>query len=332
MEMFYDYKTFDDIKTFLDPLTIKNLDFKVQYSPDGYKKNGSIGDHYIDSDGYLISTIFYKEEYQITDDVPFNYKTNSHGFRSQHFKKLDNNDINILYSGCSWTFGEGLPYDFLWTTLLTNKIKNYHKDKNVEEFNIGGMGSSIHLIVRNIMSFVRNYGTPDYIFINFPDIARNIMFDDVLKRYINVYFASRHLESKMEKTQLKYTKNYSHEDSVLIASDFINMLESFCESSGIKLIWTTWAYNDVPLYRQLSFKYFMDTDTEFEQYRIVGDKQKKTEYYKNTLNYPYWRIARDNNHPGTCWTNHSSGEFYNEFIKRYDNGGIWNEDNKKAVL
>ena len=36
------------------------------------------------------------------------YRSNRLGFRSKELKKFDSNNINIIYSGCSNTWGEGV--------------------------------------------------------------------------------------------------------------------------------------------------------------------------------------------------------------------------------
>jgi hypothetical protein len=327
MEFRYDYETFNFIKPFLDKYSLNTLDVKSIYYPDRDGGSHWDGEHYIDEEGYLVSKILSLGEVKVLNQQDFSYKMNLNGFRSQHFKKLNKKDINILYGGCSWTFGEGLPYEFLWTTLLTNKIKNFYKDNNIEDFNVGYMGSSIHLIIRNIMAFIRNFGNPDYIFINFPDIARNINYCDVKKNYMKVYYSNRHLESKMNKTQLKYTKNFVLEDSTLLAVDLINMLEDYCTSNNIKLIWTTWFYNEVDIYKNLNFKYFMISNKEFEIQKPFEFIHHNIPYRENINNLPYWDLARDGNHPGTAWTTYFSNQVYEEFIKRHDVGGVWNEKN-----
>jgi hypothetical protein len=327
VEVFYDYKSFENIKNFLNKYSLNILDNRSDYRPERHDNPKWPGEHYIDENGYLTSKILYPQELQILDQQDFSYKLNYNGFRSQHFKELNNNDINILYAGCSFTFGEGLPYEFTWTTLLTNKIKDFYKNKNIEAYNVGYMGSSIHLVIRNVMAFIRNFGKPDYIFINFPDIARNINYCDRLNRYEKVFYSKRHFENKMNPIQLQYTKNFVIEDSILLAVDLINMLEDYCESNNIKLIWTTWFYSLVPMYESLNFKYFMTPDTTFQTHRLSETITEKNPYYKNINNLPYWEIARDKNHPGTAWTTHISDLIYNDFIKRHDIGGIWNEKN-----
>ena len=104
------------------------------------------------------------------------------------------------------------------------------------------------------------------------------------------------------------------------------MLEDYCTSNNIKLIWTTWFQYEIDLYDKLNFKYFMRSDPSFERLRVSRFKYKDMlPFHENLNNLPYWEIARDDNHPGTAWTTHCSNEFYEEFIKRHRKEGMWYE-------
>jgi hypothetical protein len=53
-------------------------------------------------------------------DRKITYKFNSLGFRCDEFEQ--NRDC-ILFLGCSYTFGVGLPLETIWPTLVANKLK-----------------------------------------------------------------------------------------------------------------------------------------------------------------------------------------------------------------
>jgi hypothetical protein len=290
--------------------------------------------------GYTSKDIRYEDEYLITsewnEDRPeilkihnykkyeteskphFEYKINKHGFRSQHFKNLDHNNTNILYSGCSWTFGMGLPEESTWTNMLSNTIQS-SSNKKVEVFNIGYRAFSIGLIIKNVMSFIRSYGKPEYLFIVFPDSGRDFIFN----KYNNSYSAvdPRYFEHTSDFTA-DYTKSYRYETNILKYSEMIKMLEDFCNQSGIKLLWTTWYYPDYDIYKNLEFDNLCPTDTTFLQadpgfYRIFNEIEYGSNYpYNNIDNLPYWSVARDLVHPGTAWTTHITKEFSLEIKKR----------------
>lgn len=54
-------------------------------------------------------------------DNSFNYTFNSHGFRCKEFS----DDPTIMFLGCSFTFGIGLPIETIWSSLVANQL-NLH--------------------------------------------------------------------------------------------------------------------------------------------------------------------------------------------------------------
>jgi hypothetical protein len=315
-EVIYNYESFPNIKEFLNPYQLQHLDTRSEYHEDRHTNPHWEGDHFIDEDGYLITKILYPDEIQ-NRETEFNYRLNRDGFRSNHFDKLNPNNVHVLYGGCSWTFGEGLPEELTWTHLLTEKVKTLHEGKTVEEHNTGYMGSSVYQIFRNIMTFIRTYGTPDYVFLLLPDMARAIRYSEEFERFQKVYVSKHHLEIRNNKAQMSYTKNYVHEDSILIAIDLMKALEDYCNAIGTKLLWSSWHYQELDLYARHPFNNFMDrSDRHFVQGRCKRFVTKDSlPYYPNPDNLPYWETARDDNHPGTCFTTHMANEFFTELTK-----------------
>jgi len=73
------------------------------------------------------------------------YSYNSHGYRSDEFKRYG----EILYAGCSFTEGEGLPQDLIWTSQL-NKLIEKEFDMELGYYNIGRGGLGVGGITRRI--------------------------------------------------------------------------------------------------------------------------------------------------------------------------------------
>ncbi len=288
----------EEVLRFLDPFTIDHLDDRTMPKLNDER----------DSDGYFITEQIGHAF--IVDGPPVFYKINHHGFRSKHFEKFNNDKETILFSGCSWTFGEGLPVEYTWTELLVNKLEQ--DGKQVDHYNIGYMGQSINHIVKNIYSFIRNYGKPKYLLICLPDLQRNIYYSQKFNKYIKAYVNTSFIGSK-DKDRERYTKNYQEEDNLLVAINSMLYLEDFCKASEINLIWTTWANQDYNTYKNIGFKNLMDPDTSFI---AANPSYRKLEfpYYPNRMNLPYWEEARDGAHPGTCWTNFIASRFYKTII------------------
>jgi hypothetical protein len=59
------------------------------------------------------------------------YKFNSHGFRSEEFTS----DPSVMFLGCSFTCGIGMPYEKIWPTLVANRL-------NMRSANLGVGGTS----------------------------------------------------------------------------------------------------------------------------------------------------------------------------------------------
>jgi hypothetical protein len=73
------------------------------------------------------------------------YDFNNYGFRGPSFD--ENADINILVSGCSWTFGIGVPLEHTWGELLAGHIRQ-QTGKTVQVWNIGQPGQSCDYATR----------------------------------------------------------------------------------------------------------------------------------------------------------------------------------------
>jgi len=252
------------------------------------------------------SISYYDDEnYYITDDVgdgkvinsknDFLYKINSHGFRSQHFKTVDENKITILTGGCSHSFGEGVPEEVRWQSFL---LKNLN-DKNVEIFDVSSMGASCRLITRNVISFIRNYGKPDYIFLYLPDVARDFWYNEKSMSFENVNANTQWLIKSDETPEIykKYTLSFDEYTATMSYVEHIWALEEICEFANIKLFWTTWVPGLFEIFSNyIKFKNFVAFDIKNMQ-------------DKNLNNLPYWEYANDKNHPGAKTLSWVGNEF-----------------------
>jgi hypothetical protein len=112
------------------------------------------------------------------------YKINSDGFRTEHFEDSTDKDI-ILATGCSFTFGLGLPEKYTWPKLLEAEL---NKDADLFKlYNLGFPGHGYFIIIKNIFSFIKKYGKPKAIFIVFPNINRDVYFSKIRKKVLNAF-------------------------------------------------------------------------------------------------------------------------------------------------
>jgi hypothetical protein len=274
-------------KTDMDTLSIFSQMSKIIKESKDWKLN---------EDGYLILKSFKEDEIK-NDEYDFSYRINKHGYRANNFKEFDDNKIKILFSGCSHTFGEGLPEELIWPSIVDKRIGD-----NTDSYNLGISGASIHLVIKNVYSFIRNYGKPDHIFLMLPAISRSIKYDKDAGLYKNI-LAHSHKKYK------KFLKNFVYEDNVLLATTLIFMLEDYCLESNIKLHWSTWSNEDLPIYDKLNFNNYLYFDSDSVNTDIENG------IMDNTAKIPYWKIARDNSHMGSGWQLCVANAFMNKIEK-----------------
>lgn len=175
------------------------------------------------------------------------YEINKLGFRG----KLDT-DADVLASGCSITFGIGVPEDGRWTNLLGNRM-----GKSV--INLGNPGGSVSTICKHIIHYCMNNRMPKEVFCLMPDFVRNMVVVDKefyrsgVKRedvgtndYLELMFCNPTIKTDGSIVVMETKDKRNIEDSVSphqLILDVVNdiyVLESFCLLNNIKLYWTTW--------------------------------------------------------------------------------------------
>jgi hypothetical protein len=122
--------------------------------------------------------------YKITD---FNYKFNSYGFRSDEF--VDSADLSILFLGCSFTEGIGLPLEHTWTHQLLNHIKQIPKyqNKNIPFMSLALGGTGLDTAARNVLLHIDKI-KPKYIFLLLPSVYRRDIILTRAGQYSIVYW------------------------------------------------------------------------------------------------------------------------------------------------
>lgn len=247
-----------------------------------------------------VNKIFFPGSQNVDQNI---YSLNNGGFRTKNFKKYNIYSTKILFAGCSNTYGEGLPIDFIWPTLLKNKMYKIYQD--LDDYNIGYPAASIHSIIRNVMFFIKKYGNPDYLFIMFPGVNRDLFYSSEKNDFINGLIWNQYLRSD-KTTQQKFNLNYIEENAILLSTTFLYMLEEFCKNSNIKLIWSTWREQDQDLFKDLNFNNFI----------LLNINNNEA----NTNNFPHWDVAQDGYHPGTSWSIQVANAYFD---------WVLNEKNKK---
>ena len=236
------------------------------------------------------------------------FKLNNYGFRSSKFDKLSSSKKNILFTGCSNTFGAALPEELRWSSIFSKKM-------DVNEYNVATYGAGIDLSIKNAMGFINLFGKPDAVIMLLPDMARQTVYSDFAKTYIKASPLWSHLEDKNVDPALKdFTIGYKHQNLWFYNTTLINMFEEFCNASGIKLIWSTWSSADLNVYNRLKFKNLLNKNLNMVRWQ----EPKAGTYaqsYENKKHYPYWEMAADDAHPGSQWHQYVA----DTFLEAYNN-------------
>jgi hypothetical protein len=170
------------------------------------------------------------------------YNLNTMGYRSKEFKH-----VPLVTAGCSVTFGVGVPYSGVWSTLLAETL-------NLEHVNLATPGWSAESIVDNLFRYFYQYGNPKIAVVLFPDTQRATMISDRDYSVVSPDMGDppiKIVESSLYTTPTKTRPNYSKKPHDLLQfippeygvySTFkaINSLIIYCKSAGIELFWSTW--------------------------------------------------------------------------------------------
>jgi hypothetical protein len=102
----------------------------------------------------------------------FDYTFNSNGFRCDEFNLTS--QIPILFLGCSFTEGEGLPIDKCWAYLILEHIRKA-TNKTIPYWNLAMSAASIDMNAAVLASFIDQL-KPKYIFYLRPPWMRRTVF------------------------------------------------------------------------------------------------------------------------------------------------------------
>jgi hypothetical protein len=180
---------------------------------------------------------YYLNDYNKIDPLT-SYVTNKYGFRSPEFTSSD-----ILVSGCSFTFGVGVPNEAAWGNVVGAKL-----GESVASLALPGW--SIYQSVDRIFTYFRLYGHPKKLFCLFPDLARlpyvvdnEVLGDKSKKDHLGVFISyADNSDTSPKFIKKPYDISYisTEENSTYFSIRAIRNLEQYCNSVGIEFLWSTW--------------------------------------------------------------------------------------------
>ncbi len=226
--------------------------------------------------------------------------------RSEDFSVLDTSKTNILFAGCSVTFGEALPESHSWPDYVLTKLRS-------EGWNLGPKqvlsfpGGSTDKIIRNIFRYVDQFGKPDYILLLLPDFFRKNLYNEIDSSY--------HIKMTYDFEKEEHFPEFSHlsfYDSFTEYKVYYEILSIFCRLNGIKLYGGSWYKFSSIAMQKTGDNTFIDINSGHALKYQDSEHFDKEYFYK--LDEDFAAEAGDELHPGTI-SHMSIGHKFLERIK-----------------
>jgi hypothetical protein len=184
----------------------------------------------------------YSHSYIVDNpDTIIKYKLNNYGYRGEDF----NEPAKILTLGCSQTYGEALPQNYIWPEVFSNMTsKKVH--------NLGMRGDSAQGQVFKAFKYFEEIGNPKVIIGLFPSsrmempTVKNVFEDTSTKHnFVREENSIQTIFLKTLEKPVKYSK-IPHKPQDVIPEEvglfysfmFIQMLEQYCREKNIIFIWS----------------------------------------------------------------------------------------------
>ena len=177
------------------------------------------------------------------------YSVNKDGYRSENFT----GQHKLLILGCSQTFGHGMINEFTWPYLLSKKL-------NINFARLASGGDSLQGQVLKAFEYFRLYGNPEIIIGTFPLYRLEFPYVKNITEKKDKYGNNKKIQqvlipggSKPKYMKLPYEIELMlpREAAIFYNFMFIKMLEQYCESNNIKLIWNIWEDHEYYIYNYL---------------------------------------------------------------------------------
>lgn len=230
-------------------------------------------------------------------------KRNRFGYRSDEFT-TNHDGQHILFTGCSQTFGVGLELEEMWSYKLHKKISAHTKTSGY--FNLSWPGTSLKNITLLITQYIEEFGKPDIIFLNMPDIARHYAYDPSQDIIRSAMVAN-------DRAKINKDSGIFKEFEMSFFVDLL-VLQKLCKLGGINLISTTWVSQN----NELSPVHFMREHYMFDSFVSYSQKDLISHCAGYMSQFPedeYAIIARDNGHEGTAVNDFWTNMLYEEYLK-----------------
>jgi len=200
---------------------------------------------YSKSKHFTVNPAEAQQSFGTIDDGEVTYDYNSDWFRSDEFTTEHPEKYHIVFCGCSETEGVGSPLDTVWAKMLHTELSKKYDVGGY--YNLGKSGNGWQKIISSFLVYIKKYGKPTHLFVMLPNVARDYVWSDERQTWnyqqkISFSTDKKHLPKDMH-DQVTNIDEYRR--------SFINftlawkLFEAFCEASNIKLLCSTWNYEEV---------------------------------------------------------------------------------------
>lgn len=222
----------------------------------------------------------------------FDYRFNSDGFRCDEFSSPA--DLSVLFLGCSFTEGIGLPMNEVWTSYIINNIRAKYPDKKIPYWSLALGGSSVDYASRKLVEYSDRL-KPKYV----------IHFLSSMERR-EFCFGEKYIKDWIPNTSRQF-----HKDSVFNSVTRLFADENYATHQtymSMLLMEQTARLHDITIfmvYRPLSGIIEQKRELLFSQFTRI----KYVPWIPESIIIPEEhahiklrpKLARDNQHPGATW-------------------------------
>lgn len=188
-------------------------------------------------------------DYKIED---LRYVGNRAGFRCDEFEK--NQSPIIVFTGCSFTFGHGIPLHDIWAHRIITRLR-HEVDPNIKYFNIARQGAGLDTMVRALLAF-KEFAVPHVVVGLIPERSRTELYFE--QNYvIETFYKGTHARSSNNfmgsdissiDTLRTYEENIIGDpyfDAYRISKN-LAMMDMFRLMTGSKMLLSSWvSYSDL---------------------------------------------------------------------------------------
>lgn len=269
---------------------------------------------------FTVNQIFFQPQDVV---VPVEYITNKYKYRSNDFTGKE----EILVLGCSHTFGHGMLNEFTWPYILSKKL-------NMDFARLALSGDSLQGQVLKAFEYFEKFGNPKIIVGTFPIYRMEMPY---IKDQFELKNKQNRIGKKIQQIQIpagqhpKLIKSpydpelvIKREVAIFYNFMFIKMLEQYCESNNIKLIWNIWEDDKYKIYNYINnnekIKHILKNYLigNLEPYNTFSQSPNiSVDCHQEFKDHPLFNYASDlDSHGNSHWGVHKHIHIAEEFYKK----------------